>query len=179
MKTLPKSTHSSADSFAHKRPMHESFTELLHEKQLKITPQRLAILELIYENGHVGVEEIYQHIKQIQPNISLATVYKNVATLSERDILREVKPPTQKQKYELASDKHIHVSCERCGKLQDVHVDVGELLGACMSKTGYALFDLSAVFIGVCAECQQASDSPHSQAHIAHAQSHYSRQAAQ
>lgn len=155
MKALRQATKSQHETLRHKHAMQESFTELLHNKNLKTTPQRLAILELIYENGHIGVEEIYQHIKQFQPNISLATVYKNVATLSETDILREVKPPTQKQKYELASDKHIHVSCEQCGKLQDVHVDVGKLLRVCMSKTGYALFDVSAVFIGVCAECQQ------------------------
>ena len=146
MKALRQATKLQHETLRHKHAMQESFTELLHNKNLKTTPQRLAILELIYENGHIGVEEIYQHIKQFQPNISLATVYKNVATL---------KPPTQKQKYELASDKHIHVSCEQCGKLQDVHVDVGKLLRVCMSKTGYALFDVSAVFIGVCAECQQ------------------------
>lgn len=155
MKALRQTTKQQQQILRHKHAMQESFMALLRSKNLKTTPQRLAILELIYENGHIGVEEIYQHIKQSQPNISLATIYKNIATLSEMDILREIKPPTQKQKYELASDKHVHVSCEQCGKLQDVHVDVGELLGICMHKSGYALFDVSAVFIGVCAECQQ------------------------
>lgn len=139
----------------HKESAHTaaSFKELLHKKNLKTTPQRLAILQLIQENGHIGVEEIYRHIRTLHPSISLATVYKNVATLSETDILREIKPPNQKQKYELASDKHIHVSCEKCGKLQDVYVDAGELLDRCMEKTGYRLFDVSAVCIGVCDSC--------------------------
>lgn len=134
----------------------ESFKEMLRDKNLKSTPQRIAILHQIQKSGHISVEDIYSHIKKLHPSISLATVYKNVATLSEADILREVKAPTQKQKYELASDKHIHVSCEKCGKLQDVHVDVGELLGSVMYKTGYELSDVSAVFIGVCAECAKA-----------------------
>lgn len=131
----------------------EGFEAVLRKKHLKSTPQRIAILRQIQESGHISIEELYERIRKLHPSISLATVYKNVATLSEADILREIKAPAQKQKYELASDKHIHVSCERCGKLQDVYVDVKDILSSCMNKTGYQLFDVSAVFIGVCSEC--------------------------
>lgn len=134
------------------------FRELLHKHSLKSTPQRLAILRLIQKNGHIGVKEIYAHIRKLHPSISLATVYENIATLSEADILREIKPPNQKQKYELASDKHIHVSCEKCGKLQDVYVDAKDLLDKCMDKSGYRLFDVSAVCIGVCDTCATEVD---------------------
>lgn len=129
------------------------FEASLKAKNLKSTPQRIAILREIQKNGHIGVEDIYHNIKKNYPCISLATVYKNVATLNEADILREIKAPTQKQKYELACDKHIHVSCEKCGKLQDVYANVDALSNECKEKTGFDLFDISAVFIGVCPQC--------------------------
>lgn len=130
------------------------FKASLKAANLKSTPQRIAILREIQQKGHISVEEIYEGIKKHYPCISLATVYKNVATLNEADILREIKPPTQKQKYELACDKHIHVSCEKCGRLQDVYADVNALSNECKQKTGFELFDVSAVFIGICPECR-------------------------
>lgn len=129
------------------------FEASLRRKNLKVTPQRIAILREIGLNGHIGVEEIYENIKKQYPSISLATVYKNITILNEANILREIKAPNQKQKYELACDRHIHVSCEKCGKLQDVYLDVGQISQECMGKTGYTLFDVSAVFIGLCPEC--------------------------
>ena len=120
------------------------FEASLKAKNLKSTPQRIAILREIQKNGHIGVEDIYQNIKKHYPCISLATVYKNVATLNEAEILREIKAPTQKQKYELACDKHIHVSCDRCGKLQDVYADVNALSSECKQKTGFDFIPSSA-----------------------------------
>lgn len=125
----------------------------LREKKLKVTPQRIAILKAIEASGHMGVEEIYEKIKKRYPSVSLATIYKNITTLNEANILREIKAPSQKQKYELSCDRHIHVSCEKCGKLQDVHLDVDQISQRCMNETGYKLFDVSAVFIGLCPEC--------------------------
>ena len=133
------------------------FEARLKAKNLKSTPQRIAILREIHQKGHISVEEIYNSIKKNYPCISLATVYKNVATLNEADILREIKAPTQKQKYELSCDKHIHVSCEKCGRLQDVYADVDALSNECKQKTGFELFDVSAVFIGICPQCREKS----------------------
>ncbi len=39
------------------------FEKYLREKHLKITPQRIAMLSQIYNNGHMSVEEIYDQIK--------------------------------------------------------------------------------------------------------------------
>ncbi|WP_180673970.1 transcriptional repressor [Helicobacter sp. 13S00482-2] len=125
----------------------------LKEKNLKVTPQRMAILREIHKNGHITVDDIYENIRIDYPSISLATVYKNIAALYEVNILREIKAPAQKQRYELSYDHHLHVACERCGKLEDIRVDVSDISQQCSKMTGYILHDASAVFIGVCPEC--------------------------
>ncbi|PAF52318.1 Fur family transcriptional regulator [Helicobacter sp. 13S00477-4] len=130
-----------------------NFETSLKEKNLKVTPQRIAILREIEQNGHIGVDDIYSNIKKDYPSISLATVYKNITALYEANILREVKAPAQKQRYELSSDHHIHVACEKCGKLEDIRVDVSSISNECAKITGYTLYDTSAIFIGICPEC--------------------------
>lgn len=130
-----------------------SFEQHLREKHLKITPQRVEMLSQIYHNGHMSVEEIYEQIKSTYPSISLATIYKNVSVLCEANILREIKAPKDKQKYELSSDKHLHVYCESCGKLEDIRLETSHLEDDCTQKSGYAVSDISAVLIGLCPDC--------------------------
>ncbi|STP12243.1 peroxide stress regulator [Helicobacter mustelae] len=132
-----------------------NFESQLKNKKLKVTPQRMAILNTIYKKGHIGIEEIYDNIKRNHPSISLATVYKNIASLHEANILREVKAPSQKQKYELACDKHVHVSCEKCGKLEDVYLNLSEILHQCSGVTSYKIYDVNAIFIGICSRCRE------------------------
>ena len=67
------------------------FTKDLKAKNLKVTPQRIAMLHEIEENGHMDVDELYERIKEFYPSISLATIYKNIGALCEANILREIK----------------------------------------------------------------------------------------
>ncbi|AAP77539.1 transcriptional repressor [Helicobacter sp. MIT 03-1614] len=134
-----------------------NFEQHLRDKHLKITPQRIATLNQIYNNGHMSIEEIYEQIKQIYPSISLATIYKNVNALCKANILREIKAPKDKQKYELSSDKHLHVYCEKCGRLDDIKLDTRALEQNCSASSGYTISDISAVLMGVCPDCKNAS----------------------
>ncbi len=138
--------------------MQQFVAQDLRAKNLKITPQRIAMLNEIKKNGHMDVDEIYAHIRDFYPSISLATIYKNIGALCEANILREVKAPGQKQKYELACDRHIHVTCEKCGKLEDIKIDTSALEALGAEKSGYKLYDTSAVLIGICPECAKKSN---------------------
>ena len=131
-----------------------NFEQELRDKHLKITPQRMVILHQIHNNGHMSIEELHEQIKSIYPSISLATIYKNINALCEANILREVKAPTKKQKYELSCDRHIHVCCEKCGKLEDIKLDTSVLQNGCENLSGYKIYDVSAVFVGICPECK-------------------------
>lgn len=131
-----------------------NFEQHLRSKNLKITPQRMAILSKIHKQGHMGVEELYQQIKSTHPSISLATIYKNINALCDANILREIKAPNAKQKYELSSDKHLHVYCEICGSLEDIRLDTRLLERDCTACSNYEVTDISAVLIGICPQCK-------------------------
>jgi len=52
--------------------------ELLKEYKLKVTPQRIAIVELLKEHGHLSIAKMYELMKRRFPTVSLATIYKNI-----------------------------------------------------------------------------------------------------
>lgn len=130
------------------------FEKTLKASRLKVTPQRMAILREIKENGHITIDSIYEKMRKNYPSTSLATIYKNVTILCESNILMEVKAPGHKQRYELKGHKHIHVLCEKCGKLEDLYIDYSSLEHSCMQSSGYEISEFSAVFMGICPKCK-------------------------
>lgn len=134
-----------------------NFAEILKEKKLKITPQRIAILEELNKNGHSTVDDIFNRIKIKVPSVSLATVYKNILALQDVDIIKSVKTPTQKQKYEINKNPHIHLLCKVCGKLEDFDIDTSNFQEYCIKNTGYHDIDEASILLtGICPKCVKA-----------------------
>ena len=97
--------------------------ELLKEKCLKATPQRLAILTQIAKYGHISVEDIYNHIKNDFPSLSLATVYKNLHSLKDAEIVYEINTNNLKPMYEIKKQIHGHFICQVCKEVTDIPID--------------------------------------------------------
>jgi len=126
--------------------------EILKKKGLKVTPQRTMILNELRNNGHLSIEEIYNAIKPNYSSISLATVYKNIDSLREADIIGEVYMPEGKNKYEIKQDSHAHFFCTKCGALKDLHIDKKNIEK--IYNGSDKVEDFTVVFSGECAECK-------------------------
>ncbi|WP_200762596.1 Fur family transcriptional regulator [Nitrosophilus alvini] len=90
----------------------------LKEKNLKATPQRLAILKFLEKRTHPTIDEMYESVKKEFPSISLATVYKNVNMLKEAGLINELNPGG-KLRYDINKTPHLHAVCEVCGEIFD------------------------------------------------------------
>ena len=134
-----------------------NFIEQLKNNHLKVTPQRLAILEEIEIAGHIDVESLFEILKISFASISLATIYKNVNQLYELKILDVVKVPHQKVQYEITKAAHIHLACDACGSVIDMNQSVETLLASAENESGYQLNHSSVVFNGLCPTCQRKS----------------------
>lgn len=99
------------------------FVHLLKTKELKATPQRLCVLKELGKKNHPTIEHLYEALRAENPSMSLATVYKNIATLKEKGIVIEVNVADGKMRYDIYSHPHIHLVCEQCGMIQDVDYD--------------------------------------------------------
>ncbi len=129
--------------------------QLLKQYHLKATPQRLAIIQLMHNSGHISIEELYQEVKKRFSSISLATLYKNIHTMLSVSLIREVKIPGQKTKYEISKESHAHVLCTSCNEIKDVPLETASLLQKSIDMSQYKVEEVSVVISGLCPECQK------------------------
>ena len=127
---------------------------LLKQHSLKVTPQRTAILNEIEKAGHIDVDHLFEILRSSFPSISLATVYKNVNHMYETGILEVIKVPKHKLQYELMKEPHIHLACNQCGSVTDMHQCLDELIDSAETKSGFTLHHSSVVLNGTCPGCQ-------------------------
>lgn len=128
---------------------------LLKQYHLKATPQRLAIIQLMHNSGHISIDELYQEVKKRFSSISLATLYKNIHTMLSVALIREVKIPGQKTKYEISKESHAHVLCTSCNEIKDLPLETTSLLQKSIDMSRYKVEEVSVVISGLCPECQK------------------------
>ena len=130
-----------------------NYANLLRESGLKVTPQRLGILSLMDRYGHISVDDMYSEIKKEFASISLATMYKNVHAMQEAGLIKEVKTPQQKSRFEIVKAPHGHLLCEKCGDFTDIEIEMATLLNEVSQASRYRVHDTNLVFSGICPSC--------------------------
>ena len=92
----------------------------LREKGFKITPQRIAVYQLILSSkDHPTAEQIYQKVKKEYPTISPATVYQTLHLLTNMGIIQEMGFNNGISRYEPNTSPHINIICQKCGVISD------------------------------------------------------------
>lgn len=92
----------------------------LVEKGLKVTPQRIAILEAIYKlNNHPTAEKILEYIKGSHPGISSATVYKVLDALEKSQLIKRVKTDRDIKRYDGIVENHHHLYSSDSQEIKD------------------------------------------------------------
>lgn len=123
---------------------------LLHMKEkiqrggLKVTPQRLAVLEAIYVlNNHPSAENIIEYIRKTHPSIATGTVYKVLDALIESNLVKKVKTEKDIMRYEVVKEKHHHLYCQESDRIEDYMDDeLDEMLELYFSKKGIKDFTI-------------------------------------
>ena len=120
---------------------------------LKVTPQRLAILQMIKgDRTHPSAEKIYHEISQKFPGISFATVYNTLAKLVEVGEIQELDIDPNKKRFDPYTSFHYHFYCKTCGKVYDVDFDVS-LTPNIQKVAGHQVEAIQLNFKGVCKDC--------------------------
>jgi Fur family peroxide stress response transcriptional regulator len=96
----------------------------LKDRGLKITPQRVAVLEAIMElRNHPSAEKICEYIRHKHPNISTATAYKFLDALVECQLVKKVKTDEDLMRYDAILEKHHHLYCSESERIEDYKDD--------------------------------------------------------
>lgn len=126
-------------------------------KQTRNTVQRELILNAVKSlRNHSTAKEIYQHIAKDFPNISKATVYRNLNLMAAANEITRVEIPNAADCFDFTVKGHYHARCRACGRVTDVeileYIDLTEKIKDAhgLVVEGYAL-----LFYGLCPECQK------------------------
>lgn len=133
--------------------------DLLRRSGLKLTPRRLALIELFWgASGPLTPAQVQAHLKTRFDQCGLPGIYRNLETLAGCGVLFRVVHFGRERSYALCSRlqrEHHHyiicISCGRVGRVEDCRYDEG------MIVDGYRLVSHVLQLQGICALCSSTS----------------------
>ncbi|WP_420810274.1 transcriptional repressor [Halalkalibacterium halodurans] len=133
--------------------------EALKTTRVRMTPQRHAILEYLFESmTHPTADEIYKALEGRFPNMSVATVYNNLRVFKEAGIVKELTYGDSSSRFDCVTSDHYHVICEECGKIVDFHYPgLDEVETLAEHVTGFKVSSHRMEIYGICPDCQKKS----------------------
>jgi len=122
----------------------DQIRDFIKEKGLKITPQRVAVLEAVIELGnHPTAEKIIEFIQVNHPNVAIGTVYKTLDTFVEKAIIKKVKTEKDIMRYDAILEKHHHLYCAESDRIEDYYDnELNKLLEAYFKKKSIDNFNI-------------------------------------
>jgi Fe2+ or Zn2+ uptake regulation protein len=129
-------------------------TELLRERGMRVTSQRLLIDRALHDHGgHLTAEQVHELVEPVLPGVTQQTVYSTLGLLTELGVARRVNAPGP-TRFEARAEEHHHMVCERCGAVEDLHVrvPVARAVGASRER-GFVPASASVTVLGLCADC--------------------------
>ena len=98
----------------------KSIIKTLVQSNLKVTPQRIAILEVILTlENHPTAEKITEYLRLTHPNISLGTIYKTLDTFLKKGIINKVHSNSDLMRYDGIIEKHHHLYSSESERIED------------------------------------------------------------
>lgn len=135
------------------------FTNYLNDKGQKLTSQRKTILNVFLNSAHhISAEELYDMLKQDNPAIGLATVYRTLKLLCECGLAIEIRLSDGITRYEhlFNHEHHDHLICLQCGKIIEVvEPGIEELQQKLAQKNGFMVLNHRMELYGICKECNK------------------------
>jgi len=116
---------------------------------------RATISKILEHSGHARVEEIFHELKKDNPRLSIATVYRNLKTLQEQEVIIGFLHPDGSARYELKNaTPHQHLICKDCGKIYEIKFTfLPQLTQSVRERAGFQIHEEYMTIMGKCLEC--------------------------
>jgi Fur family ferric uptake transcriptional regulator len=135
----------------------ETVRERLHDRGLRWTPQRRALVTVLSEtHGHVTGAELVERCRQRDPATTPSTVYRTLDVLEDLGIVCHGHGPTGREEYHVLPDAiHGHLHCKECGATWEISVEEAtSIVRSLDAERGFEV-DLSHVtIVGRCRSCR-------------------------
>ena len=130
------------------------------QKVFRQSRQRSRILDVLRSTDtHPTADWLYQELKDEFPNLSLGTVYRNLATLIEQGFVKKIHFGSTFDRFEANTEPHYHFICEECHRIIDLPIPVDDELNERVRKaTPFHATRHQIEFFGVCDQCRQSKN---------------------
>lgn len=142
--------------------------DLLRQRGLQVTAQRLAVMRAVSSQPHITADLVAVAVRTEIGAISTQSVYDALNVLVAKGLIRRIQPSGSAARYEdRVGDNHHHLICRVCGRLVDVDCAGG--VAPCLSAAddqGYEIDEAEVAYWGRCPDClaqsraAAAADSP-------------------
>jgi Fur family peroxide stress response transcriptional regulator len=129
----------------------------LRDKGLRVTQQRLAVLEyLLATQNHPTAEQVEEGVNRLVPTTSRASVYNVLHSLKESGLIDELILDDAVSRYDANLGRHHHFICRACGTVEDVPWQTFREAPHARLADGRTVEDYAVTLRGVCARCAKA-----------------------
>ena len=139
----------------------QALRTFIAKEGLKNSRQRETIAEVFFETSdHIRVEDILNRVREVDPKVSQATVYRTMKLLVECDLAEARQFQDGQTRYEVSDDDghhHDHLICTKCGKIIEFVDDrIEKLQVEVAASFGFTVSDHKMELYGICSdpECQ-------------------------
>jgi Fur family transcriptional regulator, ferric uptake regulator len=138
-----------------------SLTEFLGRKKLRITNQRRAIIDTVFNTTqHFSADQLLAWSRQIDPTVSRATVYRTLPLLIESGLLREIELGKDHKYYDpnyALRPYHSHIICQDCDQIIEFESkEIAALVQKVTKKLGFTLISQRLQIIATCDEFRKS-----------------------
>ncbi|MBU1700210.1 MAG: transcriptional repressor [Candidatus Eisenbacteria bacterium] len=123
--------------------------------KLRRSRQREAILEALRSSRtHPTAVELYERVRRRLPKVSLGTVYRNLDLLARNGMIGRLDTGSGQARFDGETERHHHVRCVICGRVDDVHPSLVESMGGELKNlAGQEILGIRIEFAGLCSSC--------------------------
>lgn len=121
--------------------------------------KRNAILSCLRQTQqHPSAEVLHRMLQQEHPDISLATVYRNLTLFKSQGLIQSLGTVDGVERFDGVAEPHVHFVCRVCGAVQDLPKwqAPGDLCQRAEAGAGGHVEGFRLMFTGVCRSCQAA-----------------------
>ncbi len=127
----------------------------LHERGLRMTPQRQLVLDAVRELGHATPEQVCTHVQRSAPAVNITTVYRSLDLLERLGLLRHTHLGHGAPSYSAHEHEHVHLVCHRCGAVTEAPRPVmADLADRLDGEFGFELDVAHLALSGLCRDCR-------------------------
>lgn len=142
------------------------WNQVLKEKKLRATSQRLVILEALESleqrdhHHHVTARDVYEAVQSTLPGLNVTTVYRTLEGLNQVGVVDLMVMSKDQVRFALrrSDTRHGHLVCRHCGEVETIDLSLFQGLSAeILSRYGFRLEEDHLTLAGHCRDCLEHS----------------------